>query len=45
MEAALILCGFNAATARYLMEQGFTTPEELLLATEADLDSIARECR
>ena len=43
MEAALILCGFNAATARYLMEQGFTTPEELLLATEADLDSIARD--
>ena len=42
MEDALILCGFNAATARYLMGQGFVTPEELLLATEADLDTIAR---
>jgi predicted RNA-binding protein YlxR (DUF448 family) len=43
MEAALMLCGFNAATAAYLVDQGFTTPEELLLATEADLDVIARD--
>lgn len=42
MENALMLCGFNAATARYLIDQGFTTPEELLLATDADLDTIAR---
>ena len=42
MEAALMLCGFNAATAIYLIDQGFTTPEELLLATESDLDTIAR---
>ena len=42
MEAALMLCGFNAATAQYLIDQGFNTPEALLLATEADLDTIAR---
>jgi hypothetical protein len=42
MEAALTLCGFNAATAQYLIDQGFNTPEALLLATEADLDTIAR---
>jgi hypothetical protein len=42
METALMLCGFNA-TAAYLIDQGFTTPEELLLATEADLDVIARD--
>jgi hypothetical protein len=42
MEAALMLCGFNAATAQYLIDQGFITPEALLLATEADLDTIAR---
>jgi hypothetical protein len=42
MEAALILCGFNAATAQYLIDQGFNSPEALLLATEADLDTIAR---
>lgn len=43
MEAALILCGFNATTALHLIEQGFTTPpKELLLAPEApNLDSIA----
>ncbi len=42
IENALMLCGFNAATARYLIDQGFTTPEELLLTTDADLDTIAR---
>lgn len=26
MEAALTLCGFNAATAQYLIDQGFNTP-------------------
>ena len=39
---ALMLCGFNAATVQYFIDQGLKTPEELLLTTETDLDTIAR---
>ena len=42
MEDALGLCGFNAATIQFLITQGFVTPDDLLLASESDLDSIAR---
>ena len=42
MEAALRLCGFNAGTVQYLIAQGFASPDDLLLASESDLDSIAR---
>ena len=38
---ALDLCGFNAQTIRYIITQGFTTPNNLLLATELELNSIA----
>jgi hypothetical protein len=41
MEDALELCGFNAQTIRYLVTQGFTTPNNLLLATESELNSMA----
>jgi hypothetical protein len=42
MEDALVaLCGFNAQTIRYLVNQGFATPGDLLLATESELNSIA----
>jgi hypothetical protein len=41
MEDALALCGFNAQTIRYLADQGFATPGDLLLATESELNSIA----
>ena len=41
MEDALELCGFNAQTIRYLFTQGFTTPNDLLLATESELNSMA----
>jgi hypothetical protein len=41
MENALALCGFNAQTIRYLVNQGFATPGDLLLATDAALNSIA----
>jgi hypothetical protein len=42
MEDALELCGFNAQTTQYLIDQGFATPNDLLLASESDLESIAR---
>ena len=42
MEATLGLCGFNPATVQYLLTQGFTSPDALLLASEADLDTLAR---
>ena len=42
MENALELCGFNAQTTQYLISQGFATPNDLLLASESDLESIAR---
>ena len=42
MEDALELCGFNAQTTQYLISQGFATPNDLLLASESDLESIAR---
>ena len=42
MDEALANCGFNAATVTYLLEQGFDSPASLLLASEADFDSIAR---
>jgi predicted RNA-binding protein YlxR (DUF448 family) len=42
MDDALQLCGFNAETSRFLIEQGFKSPEDLLLATESELDTVAR---
>ncbi|KAI2494735.1 hypothetical protein MHU86_19772 [Fragilaria crotonensis] len=42
MNAALQRCGFNAPTVTWLIAQGFSTPNDLMLATESDLDSIAR---
>ena len=42
MNAALQRCGFNAPTVMWLIAQGFATPNDLMLATESDLDSIAR---
>jgi hypothetical protein len=42
MNFALQQCGFDATTVRYLIAQGFATPNDLRLASEADLDSIAR---
>ena len=43
MDDALQLCGFNADTSRFLIDQGFSTPNDLLLATESELDAIARD--
>ena len=42
MNFALQRCGFNAPTVQYLIGQGFATPSDLRLASESDLDSIAR---
>lgn len=42
MDQALQRCGFNAATVRYLIAQGFASPNDLRLASESDLDLIAR---
>ena len=42
MEEARQLCGFNAVPVLYLVAQGFATPDNLLLASEGDLDTIAR---
>jgi hypothetical protein len=42
MEEALQRCGLNAATVQYLIGQGFATPSDLRLASESDLDNIAR---
>ena len=42
MELALQRCGFNATTVRYLLGQGFASPYDLMLASESDLDLIAR---
>ncbi|KAI2491253.1 hypothetical protein MHU86_23305 [Fragilaria crotonensis] len=42
MNAALQRCGFNAPTVTWLIAQGFATLNDLMLATESDLDSIAR---
>ncbi len=41
MENALELCGFNAQTIRYLIGQGLNSPDDLLLATESELNSMA----
>jgi hypothetical protein len=41
MENALELCGFNAQTIRYLIGQEFNSPDDLLLATESELNSMA----
>jgi hypothetical protein len=41
MENAFELCGFNAQTIRYLIGQGFNSPDDLLLATESELNSMA----
>ena len=43
MNDALQMCGFNADTARFLIDQGFNSPVDLLLATESELDAIARD--
>ena len=42
MEDALGLCGFHAATIQSLVTQGFVSSDDLLLASESDLDLIAR---
>jgi hypothetical protein len=43
MDDALERCGFNAPTVAYLIGQGFETlRNDLLFASESDLDSIAR---
>lgn len=42
MDLALQHCGFNAQTRQYLIQQGFDSPDALLLASESDLDTIAR---
>ncbi|KAI2494623.1 hypothetical protein MHU86_19901 [Fragilaria crotonensis] len=42
MNQALQRCGFNATTVNYFIAQGFAPPSDLLLASESDLDSIAR---
>ncbi|KAI2499230.1 hypothetical protein MHU86_15271 [Fragilaria crotonensis] len=42
MNQALQRCGFNPATVNYLIDQGFASPSDLMLASESDLDSIAR---
>ena len=42
MNDALQRCGLNAATVQYLINQGFATPSDLRLASESDLDTIAR---
>jgi hypothetical protein len=42
MDEALQRCGFNPQTIRYLISQGFVSPADLLLATESDLDTMAR---
>ena len=42
MNGALQGCGFNPQTIQYLVNQGFANPADLLLASETDLDSMAR---
>ena len=42
MNAALQRCGFIVPTVTWLISQGFATPNDLLLASESDLDSISR---
>jgi hypothetical protein len=42
MNQALQRCGFNPATVNYLIDQGFASPSDLMLASESDLDSMAR---
>ena len=42
MDEALQRCGLNAATVQYLIAQGFAAPGDLRLASESDLDNIAR---
>jgi hypothetical protein len=41
MNNALKRCGFNSQTIQYVINQGFASPADLLLASESDLDSIA----
>jgi len=39
---AIQRCGFTAATAAWLVEQGFeTTSEDLLAASKSDIDTLA----
>lgn len=42
MEEAIQRCGFTAATAEWLIEQGFETTSDLLAASESDIDTLAR---
>lgn len=42
MDLALERCGFTTETATHLIAQGFDAPERLLLASEEDIDSLAR---
>jgi len=42
MEDAIQRCGFTPETAEYLIQQGFDSPERLLLASDSDIESLAR---
>jgi hypothetical protein len=42
MEQAFQRCGFYATTVRYLLDQRFASPNDLMLASESQLDLIAR---
>jgi hypothetical protein len=43
MRAALMRCGLNQATADYVMdEQGYDTPEELLMASKDGFDTMVK---
>jgi len=42
MNNAIQRCGFTAATAAWLVEQGFETTSDLLAASESDIDTLAR---
>lgn len=40
--AAFVRCGFNNATADFIFDEGFETPEDLLLVTTTDLRDLVR---
>lgn len=42
MRAALQRCGFNVATANYIIAQGFETSDDLLLVSENDISTMVR---
>lgn len=42
MDIALNLCGFSPETCGWLIDQGLESPGDLLVATEDDIDNLAR---